>query len=104
MKYIINESAAKQLAFEGIKDVMNELGLERGEIDSFIIYSMSDDDLGYDPVVIEYDSHDGRLYVQIEFFENMLSLFGYTTEEEQKKIFELWFNFWEGIRPEYVDF
>lgn len=104
MKYIINESAAKQLVFEGIKDIMNELGLERGEIDSFIIYSMSDDDLGYDPVVIEYDSYDGRLYIQIEFFENVLSLFGYTTEEEQKELLSEWFKYYEGIRPEFIQF
>jgi hypothetical protein len=105
MKYIIKESAAKQLAFEGIKDVINELGLERREFDSFILYSMTnEDDLGYDPVVIEYDSEDGRLYVQIEYFENLLSLFGYNTIEEQKEIFELWFNFWEGIKPEYTQF
>jgi hypothetical protein len=104
MKYIISESSARKLAYEGIKDVINELGLDRGEIDSFIIYSMTDEDLGYDPVIIEYDSEDGRLYIQIKYFENVLSLFGYNTEEEQKELFAEWFNFWEDIDPKYVQF
>ena len=102
MKYIIKESTAKNLAFEGIKDIINELGAERREFDSFILYSL--DDNGYDPVIIEYDSEDGRLYIQMEYFENLLSLFGFNTIEEQKEFFELWFNFWEGIRPNYVEF
>jgi hypothetical protein len=105
MKYIIKESAAKQLAYEGIKDVINELGLERQDFDSFILYSMTEDDnLGYDHVLIEYDSDDGRLYVQIKYFENILNLFGFTTIEEQGELFSDWFNFWEGIKPEYVQF
>jgi hypothetical protein len=105
MKYIIKESAAKQLAYEGIKDVINELGLERQDFDSFILYSMTEDDnLGYDHVLIEYDSDDGRLYVQIKYFENILNLFGFTTIEEQGELFSDWFNFWEGIKPKYVQF
>jgi hypothetical protein len=105
MKYIIKESAAKQLSFEGIKDVINELGLERREFDSFILYSMTnEDDLGYDPVVIEFDSEDGRLYVQIKYFENILNLFGYNTTEEQEKIFSDWLKYYEDIKPDYVEF
>ena len=104
MKYIIKESTAKNLAFEGIKDIINELGAERREFDSFILYSLDDNGFGYDPVIIEYDSEDGRLYIQIEYFENLLSLFGFNTIEEQKEFFGLWFNFWEGIRPNYVEF
>jgi hypothetical protein len=105
MRYIIKESEVKQLAFEGIKDVINELGLERQHFDSFILYSMTEDDnLGYDHVLIEYDSDDGRLYVQIKYFENILNLFGFTTIEEQSELFLDWFNFWEGIKPEYVQF
>jgi hypothetical protein len=104
MKYIISESSARKLAYEGIKDVINELGLERSEIDSFIIYSMTDDDLGYDPVVIEFDSEDGRLYVQIKYFENILNLFGYNTTEEQEKIFSDWLKYYEDIKPDYVEF
>jgi hypothetical protein len=105
MKYLITESAAKQLAFGGIKDVINELGLERQDFDSFILYSMTEDDnIGYDDVLIEYDSDDGRLYVQIKYFENVLNLFGFTTIEEQGELFSDWFNFWEGIKPKYVQF
>jgi hypothetical protein len=37
-----------------------------------------------DSVIIEYDSEDGRLYAQNKYFQNVLSLFGFTTIEEQK--------------------
>ena len=105
MKYIITESTAKKMSFEGIKDVMNELGLERREFDSFIIYVMEEEnDFVGDSVVIEYDSEDGRLYVQNVYFQNVLSLFGFTSIEEQKELFSDWFEHYEGIRPEYVDF
>lgn len=105
MKYLINESMAKKMAFEGIKDVFIELDLERKEFDSFIVYSTIDEaDFGYDNVVIEYDYEDGRLYVEPRYFENMLSLFGYNTIDEQKEIFEGWFYSWEGIKPQYVEF
>ena len=105
MKYLITESTAKKMAFEGIKDVMNELNLYSKTFDSFIIYAFSDEnDFVMDSVVIEYDSEDGRLYVQNKYFQNVLSLFGFTTIEEQKELFSDWFEYYEGIKPEYVDF
>ena len=105
MKYIIKESTAKKMAFEGIKDVINDLNLYRKTFDSFIIYAhYGEDDFVGDSVVIEYDSEDGRLYIQNSYFQNVLSLFGFTTIEEQKELFSDWFKYYEGIKPEYVDY
>lgn len=106
MKYIITESMAKKIAFESIKDKINELDLQRSEINSFIIYSISeDDDLGMKSVIIEYDFEDGRLYVELYPFELTLSMYGLNDDTESlKKFFMDWFEHYEGIRPEYVDF
>jgi len=105
MKYLITESTAKKMAFEGIEDVINDLNLYTKTFDSFIIYAYKDeDDFVGDSVVIEYDSEDGRLYVQNVYFQNVLSLFGFISIEEQKELFSDWFEYYEGIRPEYVDF
>lgn len=105
MKYIITESMAKKFAYEEIKNKINDLNLYRKTIDSFIIYAVEDEnDFVGDSVFMEYDSYDGRLYVQITYFENVLSLFGFNSPEEQKEFFMDWFEYYEGIRPEYVDF
>jgi len=107
MKYIITESKAKKIVFEAIKDKIDELNLYRSEFDSFIVYSttVEFDDLGMKSVLIEYDFSDGRLYVDLEPFQFILSMYGFdSNDEELKKLFMDWFEHYEGIKPDYVDF
>jgi hypothetical protein len=106
MKYIITESMAKKMAFEAIKDKIGELNMDRTLMYNFIIYSLRDeDDIGVNSVIIEYDSEDGRLYVDPKPFEFILSMFGMdNNEDDTKQFFMDWFEHYEGIRPEYVDF
>ena len=102
MKYIITESVAKKMAFESIKDKIAELNIDREQMYNFIIYSLRDeDDIGVNSVIIEYDYEDGRLYVNPKPFEFILSMFGI---DDDKQFFIDWFEHYEGIRPEYVDF
>jgi hypothetical protein len=102
MKYIVTESMAKKMAFEAIKDKIAELNMNRSSIYDFIIYSLRDeDDIGVNSVIIEYDYEDGRLYVDLKPFEFILSMFGM---DDAKQFFMDWFEHYEGIRPEYVDF
>jgi hypothetical protein len=104
MKFIITESKLKKMIFDSIENVINQMSLNREIIDNFIVYIFSEefDDFGFDEVVIEYDFEDGRLYVQKKYFENVLNLFGSITEDEQKEIFSEWFEYYEGIKPNYI--
>jgi hypothetical protein len=106
MKYIITESMAKKMAFESIKDKIAELNMDRTLMYNFIIYSLRDeDDIGVNSVIIEYDYEDGRLYVDPKPFEFILSMFGMdNNQDDTKQFFMDWFEHYEGIRPEYVDF
>jgi len=107
MKYVITESMAKKIAFESIKDKINELDLYRRTFDSFIIYGLNQNEYDFvgDSVIIEYDFEDGRLYVDLNPFELVLSMYGLNDNTESlKKFFMDWFEHYEGIRPEYVDF
>jgi hypothetical protein len=93
---------AKKMAFEAIKDKIGELNMDRTLMYNFIIYSLRDeDDIGVNSVIIEYDYEDGRLYVNPKPFEFILSMFGMN---DAKQFFMDWFEHYEGIRPEYVDF
>ena len=97
---------AKKMAFEAIKDKIAELNMDRTLMYNFIIYSLRDeDDIGVKRVMIEYDSEDGRLYVDLNPFEFILGMFGMDdNQDDTKQFFMDWFEDYEGIRPEYVDF
>ena len=94
------------MAFEAIKDKIAELNMDRTLMYNFIIYSLRDeDDIGVKRVMIEYDSEDGRLYVDLNPFEFILGMFGMDdNQDDTKQFFMDWFEHYEGIRPEYVDF
>jgi len=106
MKYIITESMAKKMAFEAIKDKIVELNIDREQMYNFIMYSLRDeDDIGVNSVIIEYDSEDGRLYVNLRPFEYILGMFGMdNNQDDTKQFFMDWFEHYEGIRPKYVHF
>lgn len=104
MKYLITESKVKKLIFNALSKQIKDLGLDKSAFDTFIVYSLRVDVDELAETVLEYDFSDGRLYVVIQYFENVLYLFGYTTIEEQKEILSEWFEFYEGIKPDYVSF
>lgn len=104
MKYIIKESSAKMMSFKDIDEKVKNY-LDRGSHDTFITYSQKIDfELGdFDEIIIEYDSSDGRLYVDTTFFGPSLTMFGYGSKERRKELFSDWFEYYEGIKPNFVD-
>jgi hypothetical protein len=104
MRYLITESKIKKLVFNALSNQVKEMGLEMSDFDNFILYSKRNNDDWPNEVVLEYDFSDGRLYAEIKYFENTLYLFGYSTVEEQKEILSEWFEYYQGIKPKYVQF
>ena len=104
MKYIIKESSAKMMSFKDIDEKVKNY-LSSGSHDTFITYSQKTDfELGdYEEIIIEYDSSDGRLYVDTTFFGPSLTMFGYGSKERRKELFSDWFEYYEGIKPNFVD-
>jgi hypothetical protein len=102
MKFIISESKLKKIAYDALDNKIKELG--RSEGGNFIYYSLrKNDNDEFDPVIIEYDFEDGRLFVDLEPFFFILSMFGLdNNEDELKQFFMDWFEHYEGIKPEYV--
>lgn len=98
MKFVINEHRLDKLILDFIDDYIRNT-FERSDLDNFIVYYINEYE--YDDVKIEYDSEDGRLYIERDFLMLISDMFGLTPEEGQHKIKE-WFEFKEGITPKYL--
>jgi len=76
--------------------------LSREVLDNFIIF-VNDGLEGYgDIVVIEYDSEDGRLYIDKELLMQIADTFNLSPLNVQLKI-NNWFVNHENVFPKYVD-
>ena len=80
MKFIITESRLKELQLSFIDEYLDDRSFPSGTHDNFIIiwnrpHGEYDDD-GDDDVLMEFDSWDGRLYVDKKFRNLMKSTFG----------------------------
>jgi hypothetical protein len=101
MKFIISENKFNTL-IENFIDNYIRTTYDRTQFDNFIVYSAGETEFGFDDVKIEFDSEDGRLYLDKDFVMTIMNLFGLTPLESQIKIHE-WFEDYEGISANYVD-
>lgn len=98
MKLIITESKLKDLQTSYINDFYNHASVS--EFDSFIVmfYNKTDDD---DEVVMEYDSDDGRLYIDSKFVKD----FGVTyfpNDDDARPFIRDWFENVFGVKIKYT--
>ena len=95
MKFIISENKLKQLKDKLVKYKINYLdsyvnnGIVR-KFDSFIVIEDPSVDNDFEEPHMEYDSFDGRLYVNEKIRNTFTSMFG-DDKEESNKFFKEWF-------------
>jgi hypothetical protein len=97
MKLIITESKLKDLQTSYINDFYNHASVS--EFDSFILiyYNETGDD---DEVAMEYDSDDGRLYI-----DNNFTLFFqhyFTNKDDVNPFIKDWFENVFGVKIKYT--
>ena len=88
-----------QRGFEKLGHNVTVWGLGHDNFNQKIDFELGD----FDEIIIEYDSSDGRLYVDTTFFGPSLTMFGYGSKEKRKELFSDWFEYYEGIKPNFVD-
>lgn len=107
MKVIITENQLDKLE-QKLNELVNKYidnyitgFLSREAFDSFIIF-VNDELEDSDTVVIEYDSEDGRLYIDKELLMKIADTFNLSPLNVQLKI-NNWFVNHENVFPKYVD-
>lgn len=105
MKVIITENQLDKLE-QKLNELVNKYidsyitgFLNRESFDSFILFANESD---YDNVIIEYDSEDGRLYIDKELVIQIADTFNLSPLNVQLKI-NNWFVNHENVFPKYVD-
>jgi hypothetical protein len=79
MKYIVNESRLKKLQLSFIDEYLDDISFPSGIHDNFIIiWSHPHGEYGDDgdDILMEFDSWDGRLYIDKKFRNLIKSTFG----------------------------
>lgn len=99
MKYIIKESKLNDLRKEYIE---NRIGSDSDYDNFIIIYYPNGHDDDYDSeIMMEYDSDDGRLYVNSSFGRGFSDLF-FPNDEEAYKFISEWFEWKYGVNVEFT--
>jgi len=89
MNYIINNSKLKEL----LSDYLNNRTINNlSRVDTFIIIyqPIPDDNHDDEPIAIEYDNYDGRLYINKDFLISFHSFFPFGIEN-LKEFIKDWF-------------
>ena len=99
MDYIIPQERLKNLMTSYLDD---KLGGGISEIDTFIViyYYDLNDDYNDSEVLMEFDSEDGRLYVDKSFIDTFDKLFPFG---KSQLFIEEWFEHKFGVEIEYVE-
>jgi len=99
MDYIIPQERLKNLMTSYIDDRLNG---SVSEIDGFIIlyYYDSNDDYYDSEVLMEFDSEDGRLFIDKPFIETFDKLFPFG---KSQLFIEKWFENKFGVEVEFVE-
>ena len=105
MKFLITEDQLKKLKLKLYQFKIKFLNsyVTKGTVrkfDSFIVIEDSSAD-EFDEPHMEYDSFDGRLYVNKEIRSTFTDLFG-DDEEESNKFFKQWFEDKYGVDVKFL--
>lgn len=102
MKFIISENKLKELRKKLFLAKKNHLdsyvtNSYVRKFDSFIVIEDPDADSDFDEPYMEYDSYDGRLFVNKKLRNRFTSLFG-SDEEQSNLFFQKWFENRFGVK------
>ena len=100
MKVIITKNKLHQLQINHLNETL------RGGVskyDNFIIIYYYDtfDDYEYSEILMEYDSEDGRLYVDNKFLKDF-SFTYFANENDAEKVIKDWFENEFGVKIKYI--
>jgi hypothetical protein len=91
MNYLVTHPQLRKFMTEYLNDLLNQFNVI--EIDRFIVIDYNypiPDPYSIDDIVMEYDSNDGRLYIDNDFL-NKFSIWFPLDMEQIKKFIKDWF-------------
>ena len=97
MKFIITESKLNLFKNKFLNDLLNN-GVSK--FDNFIVIDNKDNDEFAEPN-LEYDSFDGRLFINPDLRQEFMDFFG-TSEEETNDYISKWFEDKFGVTVEFT--
>ena len=102
MNYLVTYPQLRKFMTEYLNDLLNQFSVS--EIDSFIIidYNYDEpDEYSIDDIAMEYDSDDGRLYIDNDFL-NKFSIWFSLDMEQIKEFIKDWFEDMYNVKIKYV--
>ena len=100
MNYIVTHPQLRKFMTEYLDDFLNRCSVH--EVDSYIVVDYNSPEPEIDDVAMEYDSSDGRLYVDRYFFGTFTSWFPLDVEQS-KSFIKDWFEDIYKVKIKYVE-
>jgi len=92
MKYIINNNKLNELITKHMTDYLDgKLKNNLSRVDTYIIIHKDVDNDDDEPISLEYDNFDGRLYINKDFLKEFRTWFPMGDEESSKELIKNWF-------------
>ena len=102
MNYLVTYPQLRKFMTEYLNDLLNQFSVS--EIDSFIIidYNYNEpDEYSIDNIAMEYDSDDGRLYIDKNFLDKF-SIWFPLDMEQSKSLIKDWFEDMYNVKIKLV--
>ena len=102
MNYLVTHPQLRKFMTEYLNDLLNQFSVS--EIDSFIIIDYNydkPDEHSIDDIAMEYDSDDGRLYIDKNFLDKF-SIWFPLDMEQIKEFIKDWFEDMYNVKIKYV--
>lgn len=102
MNYLVTYPQLRKFMTEYLNDLLNQFSVS--EIDSFIIidYNYNEpDEYSIDNIAMEYDSDDGRLFIDKNFLDKF-SIWFPLDMEQIKEFIKDWFEDMYNVKIKYV--
>lgn len=103
MNYIVTNPQLRKFMIEYLDDFLNHCSVN--DFDSYIVVDYNypePDEYSVDDVAMEYDSDDGRLFVNKDFFDKFTSWFPLDMEQS-KSFIKDWFEDIYKVKIKYVE-
>jgi len=104
MNYLVTHPQLRKFMTEYLNDLLNQFNVI--EIDRFIVIDYNNpipDPYSIDDIVMEYDSNDGRLYINKNFLDKF-SIWFPLDMEQSKSFIKDWFESVYNVKIKYVEY